>query len=498
MKRLIDLTNDEARNHLLKGSCYFNSDFPPYIDFTPILKSVDSVLDGKAFFDFMSITPNNIKGVNYSFTANKDGRFAWRPHELIHPVIYVSFINIICKPENWTLIQKRFNEFSDGIVDCCSAPVMSLDDYSDAAKQVQSWWHKLEQRSLKYALLYSHILHTDVTDCYGSLYTHAISWALHGVEESKIKRSDKSLLGNQVDRHIRAGRYGQTNGISQGSVVMDFIAELVLGFIDKTINEAVGDADDIKILRYRDDYRIFGNSDQRVEEILKIVSDQLREVGMKLSIPKTKLCRNVIEGSIKSDKLAGIDLKDLGDTNARTFQKKLLRLHSFGQKYPNSGALRRLITEFNETLEGFDERLEDIEVLISIATDIGFVSPSTFPVVSSILSHLISLSKEDEKKDLWEKVRNKMKKVPYNGYLEIWLQRVTQPKAVGIRIKTKENICRIVNGEDVILWDNSWISSPALLRALDVTQIVISTPEDIDEVVQLEEVALFAQKALAY
>ncbi len=50
------------------------------------------------------------------------------------------------------------------------------------------------------------------------------------------------------------------------------------------------------------------------------------------------------------DKLAGIDLQDLEDANAKTIQRQLLRLHSFGQRLPNSGVLRRLVSEFHRKI----------------------------------------------------------------------------------------------------------------------------------------------------
>jgi len=392
MKKLIELSNEEAKNHFLKGSSYFNASIPSYINFEPLLTDVATALDGGNYAAFKSANPNDFQNVNYNFLANKDGKFAWRPLELIHPAIYVSLVNEICNSDSWEHIKNRFSDFEAGAVDCCSAPVMSLDDQTDVATQIRSWWQSVEQRSLIYSLEFSHILHTDVTDCYGSLYTHSISWALHGLEESKQNKGNNSLLGNRIDSFIRAGRYGQTNGISQGSVLMDFVAEIVLGYVDKEINSELGAPTDFRILRYRDDYRIFANSDDRAEEILKVISNKLRPVGMRLGVSKTLLNRNVVEGAIKADKLAGIDLQDLGDANAKTMQKQLLRLHSFGQRFPNSGALRRLVGEFYDKISEQTERPDDLEVQVAIATDIGFVSPSTFPAVAGILSHLISLA----------------------------------------------------------------------------------------------------------
>jgi RNA-directed DNA polymerase len=498
MKRLIDLSFEDAKAHFLKGSSYFNGDLPKNISFEPILKEVTLVLKGKSFADFKGNDPSKLSGVNYSFLTNKDGKLSWRPYELMHPVIYVSLINTLCEETNWARIRSRLDEFKDGIVDCCSAPVMSIDHQTDVATQVRSWWQKVEQRSLIYSLEYSHLIHTDVTDCYGTLYTHSIAWAIHGLEESKKKKQIHHLLGNKIDRHIRAGRYGQTNGICQGSVLMDFIAEIVLGYVDSLINAELKECTNVRILRYRDDYRIFANSDDQAERILKLVSDKLRTVGMKLGVSKTYTCRNVVEGSIKPDKLAGIELPDLGISNAKTVQKQLLRLHSFGQRFTNSGALRRLVWELHTSVLQQKDKPDDLEVQVAIATDIAFVSPATFPAIAGILSHLISLAPKDEKCILWNKVLEKMRRVPYNGYLEVWLQRIIQPRAVGLKLDSKEPICQIVNGVSAKLWESDWISSRDLLKALGIRKIVISDVEEMPEVVQPEEIELFKQNAWEY
>ena len=197
MKRLIELSNKEAKEHFLKCSSYFNGDLPMYISFEPILTAVAKVIKGDTFTKFKSKNPSDFSGVNYNLIANKDGKLAWRPYELIHPAIYVSLVNVICDAKSWEFIANRFSEFEGGVVDCCSAPVMSLDNQTDVATQIMNWWQKVEQRSLAYSLEFSHVLHTDVTDCYGSLYTHSISWALHGFEEAKEKKQKNFFLSYQ-------------------------------------------------------------------------------------------------------------------------------------------------------------------------------------------------------------------------------------------------------------------------------------------------------------
>ena len=107
MQQIIELSSVDASAHFLKGSSYFNGDFPKYISFELILQKVASVLNGANFSGFKNANPYTIPNVNYSFTTNKDGRFAWRPLELIHPVLYVSLVNEITNNVNWSIIQKR-------------------------------------------------------------------------------------------------------------------------------------------------------------------------------------------------------------------------------------------------------------------------------------------------------------------------------------------------------------------------------------------------------
>jgi len=58
MKSLVTVSADEAKKHFLKGSSYFNGDFPDYISFEPILKGVAEVLDGKGYASFQGEKPS--------------------------------------------------------------------------------------------------------------------------------------------------------------------------------------------------------------------------------------------------------------------------------------------------------------------------------------------------------------------------------------------------------------------------------------------------------
>jgi hypothetical protein len=206
MKRLIDQTHDEARAFFLKGSSYFNGDFPEYIDFQPLLGNVSDVLKGGLYMDHKKDDPGRLYDVNYSFVTNKDGRFAWRPFELMNPAIYVSLVNLICEGENWQFLQQKFKEFDSGVVACGSAPMISDSSETDKAVQVQSWWQRLEQYSLLSSLEFSHVLHTDVADCYGSLSTRIASLGrCTGLKSQRRKTAIASLAPVSIAIFSQAG-----------------------------------------------------------------------------------------------------------------------------------------------------------------------------------------------------------------------------------------------------------------------------------------------------
>ncbi len=498
MTRIIDLEAAAARSYLEKPECYFRSDFPPYISFEAILKDTAAALGEQDYTAFQKAKPKSavcMSGVNYELLSTKDGRFAWRPFELIHPAIYITLVRIICEEANWKLLQDRFLELHTGAVECTSFPMASDGEDKHDAVQVRNWWLRYEQRSLELSMEYAHLLKTDVSNCYGSLYTHSIPWALYGYETAKEKLNDKSLFGNQVDFHIRNSRNGQTNGITQGSVLMDIIAELVLAYVDHLITKHLSDHKDFHILRYRDDYSVFTQNDQQAAEIVMEISNCLRKVGMQLGAAKTSVSTNIIAGAIKPEKLAGIHLEDMDITQAKTIQKQLLRLHAFARRYPNTGAIKRLADNAFQRISKITDVPEDLGVQVAIVCDIAAVSPGAFPALSGVLAKLISLAPEQARRQMWEKVAKKMQRIPHNSHLEVWLQRVTKAKGVGLIFNSSEPICKIVNGQDAQLWNNDWISNQALLQALDVTKIVISRPEELDPVPNTEELALFREYA---
>ena len=173
---------------------------------------------------------------------------------------------------------------------------------------------------------------------------------------------------------------------------MDFVAEMVLGFADLELTKELKELDfgftEFRILRYRDDYRIFTTGTENAEQILRVLTTVLSELGLKLNPNKTSFTSDVISGSIKEDKRKQIRTRMYD----RSLQKHLLIIHQHANDFPNSGSLATALTKFYRRLNKTRSMYASATVLLSIATDIAYHNPRCYPHIAAIISKLLMLS----------------------------------------------------------------------------------------------------------
>ena len=270
---------------------------------------------------------------------------------------------------------------------------------------------------------------------------------------------------------------------------MDFISELVLGYAGLELSGRLTAAGitGYRILRYRDDYRIFVQSPQVGEAILKALTEVLIELGLKLSSSKTTGAQLVVSNAMKPDKRAWLRGRQ-GDQN---LQKHLLVIHAHGQDFPNAGSLTVALTHFHERLNRL-KRIRNPLALISVATDIAYNSPRAFPVCSAIISKVLStLATKAERVDAIRKIHAKLSQLPNTGHMEVWLQRISHSFVPSLGYK--ETLCRLVKGDSVTVWNNSWIISTTLKTALDPSRVVNKVKlRSLKPIVRPKEIELFA------
>lgn len=504
MKTVLELSHIKARRYFLESQNYCNMQFPIYIDFTPVIEYVQSTVGNKELKDILkdhSKMPSDYENVNHKILVKKDAQYLYRPIQLINPYLYYLLVKAMTNKGNWKEIKDRFSALSVPNIEVASIPKVKGDtDKSHSSASTSSWWENVEQRSIELALSYRYMFVTDISNCYDTIYTHTIAWALMGKDKAKEKRDKHGLLGNMIDHYMQGMQYGQTNGIPQGSVLSDFIAEMILAYADKELDEKLKTEKitNYHIIRYRDDYRIFCNSKEEIERIAFILQVVLAELNFQLNAKKTFLTEEVINESIKPDKKVYISGGPLyRKTQKRIYstmsnlQQEALFIHQFSKKYPNSGTVKTLLTIFAHRLVKKFATCSNVNVLISIFTDVALSSPNAYKIVLAIISKLISkVPTTDEREQIVNDVYVKFLRFPNIGEIQIWMQRIVYNLPHPIAFT--ETICKIVNNEaDIELWNNEWVAD-AYKNAFPQYKICTEWIRDLyTPIIDIDEVSLF-------
>ena len=510
--------NEEVRKFLVKSDCYSTIDFPKYFNFQSLLDNLSNEMKGKDFIqEIRNEDPTKYSDINYVFYQNKDGNLAWRKFQLINPALYIHLVDTITNEDNWKLIVERFELFKEinSNIECLSIPYIKDDKHSIAEESVTNWWKKIVLESVNLSLEYDWLAVTDITDCYGSLYTHTIAWALHKIGIAKKNNSDLSLVGNKIDLILRQMSYGQTNGIPQGSILMDLIAEMVLGYADMLLSMKLAgiDLDEnenvlpqkhiplvqcYKILRYRDDYRIFTKTKEDAVKILKELSEVLSHLNFKLNTQKTYISQELITDSFKSDKLYWNRVKQ----EEKSLQNQLLLIHNLAKEHSNSGSLKSALTMFIDKITPLTMlKTQNNKSLVAILSDIAAKNSNVYSQVVVAIGKILSYcSNPDEKQKIFELVVDKFGKLPNNCFLSLWLQRLTLKGNFDIskcqKNPFKDNqLCQIIDIKtNKGIWNLKWLKEK-YQKSITINWIIDETViENLPPVPDDDEAKLFISR----
>lgn len=146
---------------------------------------------------------------------------------------------------------------------------------------------------------------TDISNFYGSIYTHAIDWALSGKETAKASAGKSNAsLGARLDELVRNGQHGQTQGVPVGPDTSTAIAEIVLAPIDAELCRRHPRAR-TNARRFVDDLEFGARSYTEAEDVMHCWESTLAKFELALNPQKTK----IIEGAIPPEPSWKIQLR---------------------------------------------------------------------------------------------------------------------------------------------------------------------------------------------
>lgn len=509
-KNVLSLDAKDAMDFFLKSEQYHGFELPEYFVFDELLQNVKEIISDLPYEECLQdgISPENLSDVNLDILLNKDGNYAVRPIILANPFLYYFLVREICNEQAWTLIKNLFEKFQVPHITSCALPIIPKEKESfHKSTTIINWWSSMEQRSIELSLEYRYMFVTDITNCYGSVNPQAFDWAF-SLKNTQYENNNEYPISKNIQKYLRAFQQGRNIGIPQGSAIFDFVGEIILGYSDILLHEAIkkaGITTQYEIIRYRDDYRIFCNDKDVLEKISYSLQHVLDSLNFRMNSKKTMISDSVVIDAVKPDKLAYIyntPIFNKKGCDFDSFEKHLLYILMFARQYPNSGSIKTMLSDIDKRMEDWLKPYEEevttiplvegeepttekitkqrrlvggsIRAMSAICAQIAFENVNCCHYALRVLSRMVdSMKDENEKSTIVNLVYSKLCKRPNSDYDQLWLQNMTYQRDKKLESSPYSlRLCQLVAGKDIEpLWNNEWLK-PNMYSALHYDNVV--------------------------
>ena len=509
-KNILSLNHTGAMDFFLKSEQYHGFELPEYFVFDDLLQNVKNAIGETPYEECLQedMSPAQLPDVNLDILLNKDGRYAVRPIILANPFLYYFLVREICNEQSWTVIKHLFEKFNVPHITSCALPVIPKErEPFHKSTTILNWWSSMEQRSIELSLEYRYMFVTDITNCYGSVNPQAFDWVF-SFKGTEYETEHVNPIAKNIQKYLRAFQQGRNIGIPQGSAIFDFVGEIILGYPDLLLHEAIqreGITAPYEIIRYRDDYRIFCNDKDELEKISYILQHVLERLNFRMNSKKTKISDSIVTDAVKPDKLAYIyntPIFNKKGCDFDSFEKHLLYILMFARQYPDSGSIKTMLSDIDKRIEDWLKPYEEevttiplleegepktekitkqrrlvggsVHAMSAVCAQIALENVGCCHYALRVLSRMVdSLKDEKEKSAIISLVYSKLCNQPNSDYNQLWLQNMTyqRDKKKGTS-PYKVRLCRVVAGDkNVELWNNEWVK-PQFLSDLHTNGII--------------------------
>lgn len=509
-KNILSLNHTEAMDFFLKSEQYHGFELPEYFVFDDLLQNVKNAVGKTPYEECLQdgMSPEQLPDVNLDILLNKDGRYAVRPIILANPFLYYFLVREICNEQSWTVVKQLFETFTVPHITSCALPVIPKErEPFHKSTTILNWWSSMEQRSIELSLEYRYMFVTDITNCYGSVNPQAFDWAF-SFKDTEYETEHVNPIAKNIQKYLRAFQQGRNIGIPQGSAIFDFVGEIILGYSDLLLHEAIqseGITAPYEIIRYRDDYRIFCNDKDELEKISYILQHVLERLNFRMNSKKTKISDSIVTDAVKPDKLAYIyntPIFNKKGCDFDSFEKHLLYILMFARQYSDSGSIKTMLSDIDKRIEDWLKPYEEevttiplleegepktekitkqrrlvggsVHAMSAVCAQIALENVGCCHYALRVLSRMVDSLKDEKKKSaIISLVYSKLCNQPNSDYNQLWLQNMTyqRDKKKGTS-PYKVRLCRVVAGnKNVELWNNEWVK-PQFLSDLHTNGII--------------------------
>jgi len=307
---------------------------------------------------------------------------------------------------------------------------------------------------------FDYILHYDIENFFGSIYTHSYTWLISNRSMDATKFNDTNSLYAIIDKLLQNLNGSKTNGIIVGPELSRMLAEFLLVFLDKNIETILYKhniirGDDYEIVRFVDDYYLYTNDKKIQKEVYSIYVEVFNEFHLKFKESKTQSLKSnedikywfeptrefikyIKERIIKKE---DADYKTRGRIDYNNLKSKIEEIiYRFGEVPTVSSYI---LTTILTTLEEHEELKNKLKIGYLDFTYFIFYLVSLYPsyiAIQKLISILnLILTDETMDKEYIERAINRFSSKIFTGYLNDWLNLIIYCGVNNIRLtKTVE------------------------------------------------------------
>jgi hypothetical protein len=265
-----------------------------------------------------------------------------------------------------------------------------------AGRMIYEWIEMAERDLAAEAFRYRCLFTTDVKNCYASIYTHSIPWAIHGKAAARRRRFDFDLIGNRLDKLFQNANDGCTNGIPVGPAISDLVAELVLAGADLHFSRALAKtsyASDVLVVRFKDDYRILTKRVEQGRSVLKLLQASLQEYRLELNEEKTE-SRPLPGGLFRPwvSEYHALNPRPKGRYDYRRFREVYLGVVEIDRQHPGTGIVDRFLADIvtkNNALR-LALRSRELDQAVSLLLMLPALRAKSLPKVLAVVEALLA------------------------------------------------------------------------------------------------------------
>lgn len=281
MKTYIDYMNEISQEELLEGLLGYGL----FADKLPDIFTSESFYEYYKTKGFPNYEDKGRDYVRYETTRNTN---IPRLLSIPNPFAYSN----LCKDisEHWEVLKNVFKEATANqkykISQIHIQKLKTQKQLFEMSKQYTDKDYSLSLHLDKLQIMKKIKVNADISNCFPSIYSHALSWAIVGKEEAKKHKKDKKMWYNVLDFHIRNTKYEETNGLLIGPHTSNLLSELILCRVDDML---VSNGYDY--IRNIDDFTCYVESDEKAEKFLLDLNSSLKKYELSLNTKKTEICK---------------------------------------------------------------------------------------------------------------------------------------------------------------------------------------------------------------